>query len=78
MRLYDESYLEWLYKDGGTSVLKEKLDLVKTDDSLTYEEKEENIRRIELAMNGGVQYTHNDAMEVINESLPDISDIGGN
>ena len=82
-RLYEESYLKALYDKGreGREELEQKLANEKTisvPEDRTEEERTENIRRLEFALNGGVKNTREDVLEDIKAGSADISDMGGN
>jgi hypothetical protein len=50
---------------------------VQTHPYLTIEEKDKNIDVINIALNGGVRYANQDALDLIKAVEPDISDMEG-
>jgi len=79
LRLYDESFLMELANKGqdGKEELERKLAMVKCNEDLTNEEKDENIDRINYALNGGQKFTRKDVEEDIKAGAADTDDMGG-
>lgn len=79
MRLYIAEDLKALFESGaeGCAELQRKLDMVKSNEDLTLEEKDKNIDLINFALNGGVHFSREDVLEDIKAGAADTSDMGG-
>jgi len=79
LRLYDADALKVLADKGaeGKMELERKLEMVKSSEELTDEEKDKNIDLINFALSGGVHFARKDVHEDIKAGKADTEDIGG-
>lgn len=79
LRLYNAHVLKALAEKGavGKQELERKLEMVRSSDELTNDEKDKNIDLINFALGGGVHFARKDVIEDMKAGKADTDDIGG-